>query len=104
MVVVLQLLLLLGPWFHKRGCRDFEVLSTFPGGVGITTQSPEPPWAHSEQTGYGRGLATAAAKPLQSCPTLCDPIDSSPRGSSVPGILQTRTLEWVAIAFSGKRP
>ena len=42
----------------------------------------------------------AAAKSLQSCPTLCDPIDSSPPGSAVPGILQARTLEWVAIAFS----
>ena len=42
----------------------------------------------------------AAAKLLQSCPTLCDPIDSSPLGSSVPGILQARILEWVAIAFS----
>ena len=40
------------------------------------------------------------AKSLQSCPTLCDPIDGSPPGSSVPGILQARTLEWVAIAFS----
>ena len=45
------------------------------------------------------------AKSLQSCPTLCDPIDDSPPGSSVPGILQARTLEWVAISFSnaGKR-
>ena len=42
----------------------------------------------------------AAAKLLQSCPTLCDPIDSSPPGSPVPGILQARTLEWVAISFS----
>ena len=42
----------------------------------------------------------AAAKLLQSCPTLCDPIDSSPPGSAVPGILQARTLEWVAISFS----
>ena len=42
----------------------------------------------------------AAAKSLQSCPTLCDPIDSSPPGSPVPGILQARTLEWVAISFS----
>ena len=40
------------------------------------------------------------AKPLQSCPTLCDPIDGSPPGSPVPGILQTRTLEWAAISFS----
>ena len=40
------------------------------------------------------------AKSLQSCPTLCDPIDGNPPGSSVPGILQARTLEWVAISFS----
>ena len=45
-------------------------------------------------------LAAAAAKSLQSCPTLCGPIDGSPTGSSVPGILQARTLEWVAISFS----
>ena len=45
-------------------------------------------------------IATAAAKSLQSCPTLCDPIDGSPPGSPVPGILQARTLEWVAISFS----
>ena len=44
--------------------------------------------------------AVAAAKSLQSCPTLCDPIDSSPPGSPIPGILQARTLEWVAISFS----
>ena len=44
--------------------------------------------------------AAAAAKLLQSCLTLCDPIDGSPPGSPVPGILQARTLEWVAISFS----
>ena len=44
--------------------------------------------------------ATAAAKSLQSCPTLCDPIDGTPPGSAVPGILQARTLEWVAISSS----
>ena len=44
--------------------------------------------------------AAAAAKSLQSCPTLCDPLDSSPLGFSVPGILQARILEWVAIFFS----
>ena len=44
--------------------------------------------------------AAAAAKSLQSCPTLCDPIDGSPSGSPIPGILQARTLEWVAISFS----
>ena len=46
------------------------------------------------------GVSAAAAKSLQSCPTLCDPIDGSPPGSPVPGILQARTLEWVAISFS----
>ena len=45
-------------------------------------------------------LAAAAAKSLQSCPTLCDPTDGSPSGSPVPAILQVRTLEWVAISFS----
>ena len=44
--------------------------------------------------------AAAAAKSLQSCPTLCNPIDGSPPGFPVPGILQARTLEWVAISFS----
>ena len=46
------------------------------------------------------GLHAAAAKSLQSCPTLYDPTDGSPPGSPVPGILQARTLEWVAISFS----
>ena len=49
---------------------------------------------------YPKLYAPAAAKSLQSCPTLCDPIDGSPPGSAVPGILQARTLEWVAISFS----
>ena len=48
----------------------------------------------------GQRSAAAAAKSLQSCPTLCDPRDDSPPGTSVPGILQARTLEWVAISFS----
>ena len=57
------------------------------------------------RTGRGRkggvaAAAAAAAKSLQSCPTLCDPIDSSSRGSAVPGILLARTLEWVAISSS----
>jgi len=46
--------------------------------------------------------SAAAAKSLQSCPTLCDPIDGSPTGFPVPGILQARTPEWVAISFSKK--
>ena len=48
----------------------------------------------------GKRAAAAAAKSLQSCATVCDPIDGSPPGSPVPGILQARTLEWVAISFS----
>ena len=55
-------------------------------------------------SGIGLGVwvfkAAAAAKSHQSCPTLCDPIEGSPPGSSVPGILQARILEWVASAFS----
>ena len=47
-----------------------------------------------------QGIAAAAAKSLQSCSTLCDPIDGSPPGSPIPGILQARTLEWGAISFS----
>ena len=45
-------------------------------------------------------VITDAAKSLQSCPTLCDPIDGSPPGSPIPGILRAKTLEWVAISFS----
>ena len=57
-----------------------------------------PSWPVTEF--WNMTAAVAAAKSLQSCPTLCDPIDDSPPGSSVPGILQARTLEWVAISFS----
>ena len=49
---------------------------------------------------YTQHAAATAAKSLQSCPTLCDPIDGSPPGSAVPGSLRARTLEWVAISFS----
>ena len=52
-----------------------------------------------ELQGAFLGVDAAAAKSLQSCPTLCDSIDGSPPGSPVPGILQARTLEWVAISF-----
>ena len=57
-------------------------------------------WGAIAFSGYSAAAAAAAAKSLQSCPTLCDPIDGSPPGSSVPGIFQARTLEWVAISFS----
>ena len=50
--------------------------------------------------GIAAAAAAAAAKSLHSCPTLCDPIDSSPPGSPIPDILQARTLKWVAISFS----
>ena len=50
--------------------------------------------------GFSYLTAAAADKSLQLCPTLCNPIDGSPPGSPVPGILQARTLEWVAISFS----
>ena len=53
-----------------------------------------------ESSTIRKAAAAAAAKSLQSCPTLCDPIDGSPPGSSIPGILQARILEWVAISFS----
>ena len=49
---------------------------------------------------HSAAAAAAAAKSLQSCPTLCDPIGGSPPGSPIPGILQARTLEWVAISLS----
>ena len=57
-------------------------------------------WLLSYVIGYSVLGTAAAAKSLQSCPTLCDPIDSNPPGSPIPGILQARTLEWVAISFS----
>ena len=53
-----------------------------------------------QHVGSSSSAAAAAANSLQSCPTLCDPTDGSPSGSPVPGILQARTLEWAAIAFS----
>ena len=74
----------------------------------------QPPRERNETQGLGLGVRTvlhwlgaqvgwdgwAAAESLQSCPTLCDPTDGSPPGSPIPGILQARTLEWVAISFS----
>ena len=66
-----------------------------------------PPWLwtcylvwHKDPLPLDLRDSAAAAKSLQSCPTLCDPIDGSPPGPAVPGILQARTLEWVAISFS----
>ena len=56
-------------------------------------------YAGQEATAGTRQRTAAAAKSLQLCPTLCDPIDGSPPGSPVPGILQARTLEWVAMEY-----
>ena len=67
----------------------------------LATAQDEISYKNSEYYIYAYlNSAAAAAKSLQSCPTLCDPIDSSPSGSPIPGILQARTLEWVAISFS----
>ena len=60
----------------------------------------EKAWLGAKKKSPQDGLAAAAARSLQSCPTLCDPRDGSPPGSPVPGILQARTLEWFAISFS----
>ena len=62
--------------------------------------SQQPPGNLNTAAAAAAAAATATAKSLQSCPTLCDPIDGSPPGSPVPGILQARTLKWVAISFS----
>ena len=67
---------------------------------GIKLESPALAGKFFTDGPSGKLAAAAAAKSLQSCPTLCDPIDGSPPGSPIPGILQARTLEWVAISFS----
>ena len=76
--------------------RKFKILFTIPK----MEKSPHcfPQWLHHFT--FPPTVYDAAAKSLQSCPTLCDPIDGSPPGSPIPGILQARTLEWVAISFS----
>ena len=66
----------------------------------LLSLSPSPTFNLSQLKGLTQVAPAAVAKPLQLCPTLCDPIDGSPSGSTIPGILQARTLEWVAISFS----
>ena len=78
-------------------------LQTINAGDGIEKREPTLLhfcWNVNWYINYWEQYAAAAAKSVQSCPTLCDPRDSSPPGSPVPGILQARTLEWVAISFS----
>ena len=70
-------------------------LQSHSGGQGVYFWNAGVPWGPLRTP-----VAAAAAKLLQSCPTLCDPIDGSSPGSPIPGILQARTLEWVAISFS----
>ena len=77
------------PAFRKKEKRNLSYPPTWP-----------PYWLFRGNSQTWFGYIAAAAKLLQSCPTLCDPIDGSPPGFPVPRILQARTLEWVAISFS----
>ena len=86
-----------GGWVRRRGWLWNLTTSNIAESLCLWMKST----AHENQSPIPLGAAAkSAAKLLQSCPTLCDPIDGSPPGSPVPGILQARTLEWVAISFS----
>ena len=92
-------------WVPKNWCFWTVVLEkTLESPLDCKEIQPFNPKGNQSWIFIGRtdaeAAAAAAAKSLQSCPTLCDPIDSSPPGSSVPGILQARTLEWIAMSFS----
>ena len=92
-------------WSVYRECSlDQEMATHTRIPAWRTTWTEEPGGLQSmgsqSRTWLSMLLAAAAAKSLQSCPTLCDPRDGSTAGSPVPGILQARTLEWVAISFS----
>ena len=82
----------------------FAIISCQPAYLphrGVVHEHLSPTWRESLMTPkWINSAAAAAAKSLQLCPTLCDPIDGSSPGFPVPGILQARTLEWVAISFS----
>ena len=89
-------------WFFNRNCKMVQKLW---GHESLCVPLFSCQWCLLHLGFWGQSLswwfaAAAAAKSLQSCPTLCNPIDGSPPGSPVPGILQARTLEWVAISFS----
>ena len=89
--LAMLLLLLLSRFSHVRLCATpWTAALQAPPCMGFSRQKY---WS-------GMPLPSAAAKSLQSCPTLCDPINSSPPGSPIPGIFQARTLEWVAISFA----
>ena len=89
------------PWWNmlRRIKEPRELVDQCPHIAG---KKMSPPLVKECVQGHTPSYA-AAAKSLQSCPTLCNPIDGSPPGSPVPGILQARTLEWVAISFSNAR-
>ena len=87
---------------HPWDLPSLEVSRLKWGGLcgSLFTSSYSMCWVVADLERAGPVPAAAAAESLQSCPTLCDPIEGSPPGSPVPGILQARTLEWVAISFS----
>ena len=90
-------------WVAVPFSRDLPNPGIRPRSSSLQVDSlPAEPEGKPKNTGVAASAAAAAAtaKSLQSCPTLCDPIDGSPSSSAVPGILQARTLEWVAIFFS----
>ena len=86
----------LGPGLYAAS----DVLTAHPPSAPSDLEGALPSWAEPASPHLHYSHVAATAKSLQSCPTLCDPIDGSPPGSPVPGILQARTLEWVAISFS----
>ena len=88
------------PNVENVGCCPQIVEMHMKGMISVNPDSCIFPYVESAKFLSLRHLVFSAAKSLQSCPTLCDPIDGSPPGSAVPGILQARTLEWVAISFS----
>ena len=81
-------------------CQEIWKTQQWPQDWKRSVFIPIPKKGNAKECSNYHTAATAAAKLLQSCPTLCDPTDGSPPGSPVPGILQARTLEWVAISFS----
>ena len=80
--------------------RDLAQPNKFFKKIHIYTHTYIDPYTYENGNSSWLYFAAAAAKSLQSCPTLCDPTDGSPPGSPIPGILQARTLEWVAISFA----
>ena len=95
-------------WQSRRTCthlllqelQNYNLLLINHQQENVGSQQKKIPYIQGQRRSPSKMVAAAAAKSLQSCPTLCDPIDGSPSGSNVPGILQARTLEWVAISFS----